>query len=222
MNVSGLLDFLAANVLSVDQYQVLEAIHYGPQPRDRLIAMAVGESKWGPLPSLSPQECGEALESLLARELLQVVDAAELARIQADLEAHPAYGPIKGLPSVGEIDFTAAGGRLWQRIDRVLDPNCEPWCGYGELNEEDETFRDESVGSTEPVVLHAAASEIEQVDLHPETLVSRTGPDFIGPWRVAWWDVVHPRGYRVVIIRRVELDPDQSEPDPEDRAAGES
>lgn len=161
MKTPALLGFLGDNALSAAEFHVLHAIHYGPQPAERLVVMAASESelRQGRLPCASRLECERALGSLLAKGLLEVVDAPVITRIEADLAANSAY-TLMGPPRAGEVDFTPEGGRLWRRFDsEVVESGRPAWCGYGELSEQTGVFRSEYLGATEQAVRDAVASD---------------------------------------------------------------
>lgn len=202
MKESEILRFLRDNGLSVTEFHILNTVHYGPHTAAELVRVAALESEhwFGRLPGASKSECEEALTSLLSKELLQVVDMSALARIEANLVANPARSPY-GLPQAGEVDFTPDGGRLWQKLDsEVFDsPELARWCGFGELNEEDGTFRSEYVGESEHVVRKSVASYLAGAT---SEVISINGPVPIGAWRGYCWDVIHQHGYRMVIIER--------------------
>lgn len=206
MKESEILRFLEDNSLSITEFHILDTIHRDPHKAGRLVRLAASESEqwFGRLPSASRSECEEALTLLLSKGLLQVVDVSAIARIEAHLVASPAR-TLFGLPQPGEIDFTQEGGWLWQRFEfEVFDAReLTGWCGFGELNEEDGTFRSEYLGETEQVV-----RELIATDLVGKTseIISIEGPVPIGSWRGHWWDVVHQHGYRMVIIERPTVD----------------
>lgn len=203
MKESEILLFLRDNGLSVTEFHILNTVHYGPHLAARLVRVAASESEqwFGRLPGASESECEEALKSLLSKELLQVVDVSAIARIEANLVASPARSPCR-LPQPGDVDFTVDGGRFWQRLDSEVfgSPKLARWCGLGELNEEDGTFRSEYLGETEQVVRESVASYLVG---NTSEVVSIEGPVPIGTWRGYWWDVVHQHGYRMVIIERL-------------------
>ncbi len=201
MKAAVLLEFLRGNGLSVAEFHVLQAIHYGPQPSERLVRMATAESEsWqGRLPCASRLECDQALASLLSKGLLQVVDGSVIIRIEAEIAADFSY-TLMGPPNPGEIDFTPEGGRLWQRLgSEAFDSGGPACCGYGEFNEETCTFRSEYLGATEQIVRDSVAKDL---DGNASEILAIEGPDPIGPWRDFWWDVVHQQGYRMVVIER--------------------
>jgi hypothetical protein len=105
---------------------------------------------------------------------------------------------VLGAPKPGEIDFTPEGGRLWLRYDsEVFESGGPSFCGYGELNEDDVTFRSEYLGTTEQVVQEIVAKAL---DGGSSEILSIEGPDPIGPWRNYWWEAVHHKGYRMVVV----------------------
>jgi hypothetical protein len=202
MKASEILRFLGDNSLSVTEFHILNTVHYDPHTAGELVRVAASESEqWsGRLPGASRSECEEALTSLLSKGLLQVVDMSAIAEIEANLATSPARS-LFGLPQPGEIDFTQEGGRLWQRLDSEVFGARESagWCGFGESNEEDGTFRSEYLGETVQVVRESIASHLVN---NTSEIISIEGPAPIGTWRGHWWDVVHQYGYRMVVIER--------------------
>jgi len=201
---SKLLEFLGVNGLSVAEYQILLTIGHGPHPAERLAELAAWGSKqsFGRNPSVSESECSEAITSLFSKGLLQVIDATSLAKIESEIAANPAV-TLPGLPELGYIDFTEKGGSLCQMLRRELfDSEKRPaWGGYGELNDSDGTFRFDYLAETDESVREASASDLVGTTAE---IVSIQGPDPIGAWRRSWWDVIHPHGFRMIIITRPE------------------
>jgi hypothetical protein len=194
-----ILAFLNDNSLNVDEFHVLHWVHYGASPRTRLLRFAViGSRGWDGLPSCSRNGCEKALGLLIDKGLLQLVDAAAIERMKAAVANQPAVVPFYALPDVGAIDFTQEGGSLWHRIDTEAFQSEDACFGEGEFIEDSGTFRSEFIGTSARVVSEAV--EIDLKGKSSEQILSIEGPFPTGAWKGYWWDVVHPTGFRIVVV----------------------
>ena len=117
--------FLSAHGLSAAESNVLMAFDFPPPlPPAQLIGTASSESTGSDLPSSSEHECKTALDSLIAKGLVQVVDDDTIRDIANDLSRRDIMGPIDGLPPPGWVDVTRQGGiLLLQLLSEVFDWN---------------------------------------------------------------------------------------------------
>jgi hypothetical protein len=189
-----ILAYLASESLSIAEFNVIHFAHYASCPPVTMIRMSRAESLGGHRvwPASTPQSCRDAVASLMAKGSLQLIDDATLGRIEAEMIADPVFGPINGLPQVGDLDFTKEGAALWRQINRELfeRDEAEHWTGLGE----------------EGSVVYFATSEStlrRLIDDDQRTsgreILSVSEFVSIGPWRDRWWDVIMRQGFRVTL-----------------------
>jgi hypothetical protein len=199
-----ILAYLASQSLSVAEFNVIHFAHYASCPPRMMIRMAHAESIGVPdfCPASSRADCRDAISCLMGKGLLQIIDDAALRRIDAKLTAEPAFGPIDGLPDLGDLDFTSEGGALWQRINRELfnGNDSDFWTGLGEADTED------------TMTLYACSESTlrQQID-HDSRFsgreilaVSEIVP--IGPWRDRWWNAIMEQGFQAILTYGASLD----------------
>jgi hypothetical protein len=198
---SQILTYLASQSLSIAEYNVIHLIHYASYPPVDCVRMAQAESLAGHRvwPASSRSACRDAVASLMLRGVLQLIDANALRRIEAEMVAEPAFGPLSGLPELGDIDFTREGGALWRRIDRELFECDEAdfWTGLGE--EDSMTFY-----ATSEATLRRQL--VDESRFSGREILSVSEIAAIGPWRDRWWDPIMERGYRATVTYGAMLD----------------
>lgn len=195
-----ILAYLARESLSVAEFNVIHFAHYASCPPATLIRFAHAESLGhGAWPSSTQEACRYAVNSLMAKGLLQLIDDAALLRIEVEMIAEPAFGPISDLPRLGDLDFTKDGAALWRRILRDLlhqDP-AEHCTGLGD--EDSEVFY-----ATSEATLRRAIEFHLRVSGREILSVSET--DTIGPWRDRWWNVIMEQGFRATVTHGAMID----------------
>jgi hypothetical protein len=89
------------------------------------------------------------------------------------------------LPSIGGVDFTPDGAKLWRRLSGETSPSSFTDVVHIRTAR---YFRSKA----------AALAAIEELSQYNGSIVSTTLPAAIGPWRVQWWRR-YPEGYRIDI-----------------------
>ncbi len=196
-----ILAYLAQQSLSVAEYNVLLHIHYDSNPPVACIRMAHAESLAGHRvwPASSPRACRDAVTSLMGRGILQLIDDAALQRIEAEMIAEPAFGPLAGLPDLGDIDFTREGGAFWHRVDGELNHKGEAdfWTGLGE--EDSMTYY-----AVSEATLHRLIDD--EPRFSGREIIGVGEIVAIGPWRGRWWNAIMDQGFRVTLTYRPQPD----------------
>ncbi len=133
------------------------------------------------------EQCQQAFASCLAKDWLQIINAASLDEITKELNQDQLLGPIYGLPGIGIVGFTSEGAKVW--LDRY--PARRDFA-YTDVvhSKTSRYFRDK-----QQALCHIA--EITASD----SSTSVTGPFAIGPWRVQWWRR-YDSGFRIDIEKK--------------------
>ncbi len=192
------LAYLARESLSVAEYNVLCFAHYGSHPPRTMIRFAHRESIGWPIrPPSSRAACRGAAASLMAKGLLQIIDDAALLRIEAEMAANPAFGPFRGLPEFGDLDFAKAGAILWRRIVRELFEQDESkhWTGQGDADSM------EFIATSESILREQISHDLRYSG---REVISVSDITAIGPWRDHWWDDIFEQGFRATLTYRPE------------------
>ncbi|MDB5306186.1 MAG: hypothetical protein JWO38_388 [Gemmataceae bacterium] len=141
------------------------------------------------------EECRAALAACLAKRWLQIVDEAALAEITDDLRKGGVVGPVYGLPSSGEVDFTRTGANLW----RLLSDRCsrDSLAIGGPFAYPDVVYEK----SARYFRTRTAAAEALEKARYEDDVVSVSGPYRTGPRRAQWLRRF-PEGYRIDVEQR--------------------
>jgi hypothetical protein len=175
------------------EYALFNAVHYGITVSPASLLAAAEAEDYNPSgPVVTEEQCRLALAACLAKGWLQIIDETALANIIDELRRGRFFGPIYGLPPVGGVDFTAAGAALWQLLCRRCFPEDQLPFAYIDVvhSKTARYFRN-----------RAAALAAMQEARGQEGVVSVTGPNPVGPWRVQWWRRF-PDGYCIDIEER--------------------
>lgn len=101
--------------LSPAEYAVLSQTGFSPRPQSDVAWYSNDSIYCFGLPLTLPQ-CEAALASCLEKGWLFAVTESWLQGIQSTLESGQVIGPIRGLPSAGEIDVSKAGIDVLRRF----------------------------------------------------------------------------------------------------------
>ncbi len=186
-------DALTELGLTPPEVSLFHVVQYGlTLPPPHLPARAASES-YRVGGAFTEDACRAALSGCLNKGWLQVIDETVLDRIADELRAGRFLGPIYGLPSVGDVDFTATGAALWERFrDRPSRAERRAPFAYSDVLREKTVryFRTRTAAI-------AGAVEARSGD----DVVSVTEPVPTGPWRAQWWRRF-PAGYRIDVEER--------------------
>lgn len=196
---------LAAHAVSPAEYAVLwHVIDTVVVPRAELAHWASRHLPNGVQQDLSEADCADAITSLLARALLiELRDddiAADLARWRR--EVRPVSFGVDRTRRPGDVDVTAEGWALYERIAREVYPHrdASPKCGY-----DDQTpgvirvfgsTKSEAVGRAQSFVISLSGAPWHW----PEGAVVVEEPRVLGAWWHARYELV-PEGWEVVLRR---------------------
>jgi hypothetical protein len=177
---------LSEHHIGLAEWYTLCVIGAWPVPDQEVANSVVCLSEGDPRGSVSLAECRQALKRCLAREWLMRVEKVHLDMIELVLKKSPAIGPIYGLPSIGDIDFTPAGARLFLTISELLIGTAPPERVY-EIEHPRHLFYFPTKREAQSVVRRVRQR-------HENARFGEVRE--IGPWRVYWWRE-YPRGYTV-------------------------
>jgi hypothetical protein len=197
-----ILAYLARESLSIAEFNVIHFAHYASCPPVTMIRMAHAESLGSRVwPTSSRRACRDAVASLMTKGLLQLIDDAALGRIEAEMIAEPAFGPIDGLPQLGDLDFTKEGATFWRQIRRELFEwdEAKHWTGLGDADSE------EFFATSESTLRRLIDDEWRRSG---REILSVSDIVEIGPWRDRWWDVIMHQGFRATVTYGLMLDED--------------
>ncbi|WP_432797314.1 hypothetical protein [Poriferisphaera sp. WC338] len=125
-------------------------------------------------------EVSMAINSLLAKNVVQIIDEAKLDAIKRYLKENPSGGmPVHGLPQLNSVDFTLDGVKLWlSAADEARDPYqvccpvfLQPNTTQQQIYATDKAFLDDYL--------------LEIFEINPNQTINNITK--IGPWRELWW-----------------------------------
>jgi len=181
--------------ISHPEWAILDCASASPKPMSGVAAIAASWSEGDPRGTLSRSQCQEGLEGSLRKGLVRLVNEQVLSEILAFLRAHPAVGPIYGLPRVGDVDVTSQGVSILRALDVA---------GSGYQRAEDACYERETRVEKEIYCPTAQlASGTYEVLKTTPGIVAVDEPVVIGPWRVSWWQRFET-GY---VIKTISEDP---------------
>ena len=177
--------------LTLADYVLLHQLHYEDYwiPRRFFVQHAIG--LWGnglgyDLESETTYQ--NAFETLLNRNLIQIVDQNLISRVQQILECDPGAGPTNGIPEVGRITFTDCGRFIWAAL-----------CS---LNSNKSLASSDGFIFASGLINHGNSSEIYSLHLcdalkyAKESDMKINSVKTIGQWRTWWWKKF-PAGVKV-------------------------
>lgn len=179
--------------LTLAEYVILHHIYLEENPLNQVVYYATSLWNKGMGYPLEPQSSYEqALEALLIRRIVQVVDESVIAEIERLLEAQPAIGPTEGLPKLRTVHFTPSGADLWRELAADSErgsclTGVVAWIASGTQC----TVYSDCVDTA----LRCATRELNAVKV--------STPRPIGPWRRWWWHTF-PSGFSVECTVRPE------------------
>jgi hypothetical protein len=112
--------FLAEHGLTVAENWILRLVELEERPKKDVVGYTLGVFEAAGYRNLpSREELDAALDSLLAKGDLQVIDEESLRAIEVELTRDPALGPAAGLPRIGDVDFTLRAAQYRDSIRPV-------------------------------------------------------------------------------------------------------
>jgi hypothetical protein len=156
-----------------------------------LVRSAPRLAEKAPGPPLSSADVQRGLETCLANGWLRTVDEAVRQEVLLLLRDDPALAPLsKATSSLGELDFTSTGARLYQ----MISAECFGVNWDSAVTVEQTRYREEHRYCASEEGIRAALAWYAQQG--ENVLRSRIIP--IGPWCVRWWERF-PAGYRLEV-----------------------
>jgi hypothetical protein len=149
-------------------------------------ATAAGMSDGDPRGKASVAACNKAFFECLLKRRLTVVGPPRLASLVLLLKETPAFGPIYGLPNIGDADFTPAGAKLYQETREAL-PVKRAGPRYFEVHEPSHRLFFLTKKDAEEVIGSLGRRQ-------PKIRWGKPTP--LDRWRVYWW-LEYPQGYFV-------------------------
>lgn len=174
---------------------LMNVVHYGVHvPPEDLCRRATSRdySIGGPV---TLDETHNACERCFATGWLQVVDETTLAHLQAEVGRRNLLGPIYGYPTVGSVEFTAAGAEQWFSICQQLRFATSETSSFAYCDMVHEQVSHWFLSESQA---HEHVDAWKQWD----DVTCFVGPRLVGPWRAQWWRRFNA-GFRIDVERRM-------------------
>lgn len=190
VDISTHLRILRRHSIRLAGWLVVSLIGKWPTPRAKVAAIAASHSEGDPRGSVCEHECQRALTECLEAGWLRVIDKPTLLDLRLQVRAQPGMGPIYGFPRIGDVDFTAAGARLYRQVLREL---------HGSSFADDHISIIRRHGREQRFTRYHRTARKELCKLrHDSSVRARMIP--IRGWYVYWWHR-YPKGYRIDVQR---------------------
>lgn len=187
--------------LTTCEYNVLTTLYYDTCKFKHLIQRAVAEDSRSEgvdesgLKSLR-NEARRAINNLMERGLIWVIDDEKIDAIVAHLNEHPSYGPLEGLPNRRFVDFTMTGGATWERLQQLMKFPMKMAYNFSTFTDYTMTVKCCNENRDELLRFVELESHVEGADGYaPRQVLYRDGPREIGAWRSRWWQKCSPKGF---------------------------
>lgn len=174
--------------LSSIQFRILDLIAEGPLcgwDELQIIKSIAQETDGGQSQPRAYQITGQEVALLKSKDLIQVISAAELKKIQKRVSTEQCLGPFNILPQEGDFDFTLRGAVVWEGLERQIWGKCE-WAYSTSWEDDRDGVRTRTVvGTSREAVLEMVHSDKSEIGT--SAIIQITAPRPIGPWRFSWW-----------------------------------
>jgi len=177
--------------LSLPEWFVFSIPGQWPVPATDLPHTAASQSEGDPRGSVSALECRHALQSLLQRGLLRIVNGHTADELARELRVRGCPAPVYGYPAPGDVDFTERGATVFKDLSKAL---------YGPAFFSEATVESED----EAEVRFFAIDEHKAAQIAAEAGAKDPGAEValepIGPWCIYWWNCFDS-GFLVKVYR---------------------
>lgn len=178
------------NITTFEYCAILTLIHY-PFPIEKLSKMTSGESEYGMFGSPSIQECEVAINSLILKKIILVVNKKALDEMHKSLPKNEILEAIE-LPEIGDVEFTKKGGEVVIDLFKVY--NWDSDIAWGS---------EADISPTHIRLFNTTSKNIDKdielfVSQNKKIISSISSPKPIGPWWSRCW-LRFPKGVVVDI-----------------------
>jgi hypothetical protein len=173
--------------LSLPEWYVLSIPGQWTLPESDVPDIAASQSEGDPRGEVTPHECEIALEKLISRGLLRVIDTAARNNVKAKLVLTGYGTPVYGLPKVGDIDFTANGAVTFRSLSNEL---------YGKY-----WFSEALVNGKKRIVFTYLKKRLRLITAEAANRQMSCSIRRIGKWSIYWW-LTFPSGWMITLSRK--------------------
>ena len=161
---------------------VLSYLHYeGSRPAVEAASRARSWAGHICRPRHAVLDYNSAIDDMLNRDLLWVIDEFKQAEIEQFVASPPATGPIDMMPPVGTLQFSIRLARLMDEFWAASD-SPRPACIYSPLY-----LPDNSIRIYSNLAENCVQFVSEECMIAPESTNRTWTPLACGPWRDEWW-----------------------------------
>ena len=174
--------FMGALQFQYSHETVLAYLHYeGSRPAVEAASRARSWAGHICLTRLAISEYKSAIDDMLNRDLLWVIDESKQLKIEQFVASPAAAGPIDVMPPIGSLQFSIRLARLMDEFWATSD-SPRPTCIYSPLY-----LPDNSIEIYSNLAENCVQFVSEDCMIAPESANQTWAPLACGPWRDTWW-----------------------------------